>query len=295
MSDQVPRLSIVVPTYNRAAVLGRAIASVLSQGFGDFELVVVDDGSTDGTRAVIESFADARIRRLEQSNMGVSAARNAGADVATGEFFVFLDSDDEFVSGALARIADRLCQHKLIVWGTLRASAEGSRRAVVPVRAQVRDARFSPLLAGGFAVRADLFRRIGGYDVHLRYSENTELAWRLRNHLDAGSIEVVEEPLAIIHTQSGRGHEREKYEAAIRILDRRSYAMEADGDRAKEREFRANYLGIAAVSAAQMGYRRRALALAARAVLTEPTVRARYRSALSTVLRVMFGNSDKNA
>jgi glycosyltransferase involved in cell wall biosynthesis len=99
------RFSVVIPVYNRADVLGRALASVLAQSCGDFEIVVVDDGSTDDPRAVCDALADPRIRYIRQDNRGGNAARNAGIDAAQGEFVAFLDSDDVFLPHHLESMA----------------------------------------------------------------------------------------------------------------------------------------------------------------------------------------------
>jgi len=88
------RVSVIIPTYNRAGYLGEAIQSVLDQTFSDFELLVVDDGSTDNTREVVASFKDVRVRYIQQENRGVAAARNAGIKASDGEYIAFLDSDD---------------------------------------------------------------------------------------------------------------------------------------------------------------------------------------------------------
>lgn len=96
-------VSVVLPTYNRAHLIGTAIESVLCQTYAGWEVVVVDDGSSDGTEEVIRGrFAgDARIRYFAQKNRGVGAARNVGMREARGEFIAFLDSDDAFVPGKL--------------------------------------------------------------------------------------------------------------------------------------------------------------------------------------------------
>jgi glycosyltransferase involved in cell wall biosynthesis len=86
-------VSVVIPTFNRAAMLRRAIDSVLAQTRAADEIIVVDDGSTDDTRRVIESYAG-KVRYIHQSNAGVGAARNAGIDAAAAQFIAFLDSDD---------------------------------------------------------------------------------------------------------------------------------------------------------------------------------------------------------
>jgi glycosyltransferase involved in cell wall biosynthesis len=90
---QAGLVSAIIPTYNRASLVGRSIESALAQTYRDLELVVVDDGSTDDTRAVVESYGP-RVRYVYQVNAGVSAARNLGMRHARGEFVAFLDSDD---------------------------------------------------------------------------------------------------------------------------------------------------------------------------------------------------------
>jgi len=97
-----PFFSVVIPVYNRAHVLSRTLNSVLAQSCGDFEIVVVDDGSNDDPKSVVETIADPRIRFLRQDNRGGGAARNAGIDTARGRFVAFLDSDDEFLPDHLA-------------------------------------------------------------------------------------------------------------------------------------------------------------------------------------------------
>ncbi len=96
-----PRVSIVMPTYNRRDTIPRAIASVVAQRFQDWELVVVDDGSTDGTRDVVAG-VDPRVRLVTQSNQGVAGARNTGLANARGDLIAFLDSDDEWPPHHLA-------------------------------------------------------------------------------------------------------------------------------------------------------------------------------------------------
>ncbi len=90
------RLSVVVPVYKAEKYLARCVESVLAQTMGDFELILVDDGSPDGSGAMCDDFAsrDVRIKVLHQENTGVSAARNAGVAMAQGEYIAFLDSDD---------------------------------------------------------------------------------------------------------------------------------------------------------------------------------------------------------
>lgn len=89
--------SVILPTYNRADMLPRAIRSVIGQTFMDWELIIIDDGSTDDTSAVVKQFNDARIKYLYQENKERSAARNKGIEMAVGEYICFLDSDDYYL------------------------------------------------------------------------------------------------------------------------------------------------------------------------------------------------------
>lgn len=92
-----PLISVSLPTYNRALVLRNSIESILNQTFTDFELIVVDDGSTDGTKSFIDSFRDSRIRYIRhQTNKGLYPSRNTGVKHSVGTYLAFQDSDDEW-------------------------------------------------------------------------------------------------------------------------------------------------------------------------------------------------------
>lgn len=87
-------VSVIIPAYNRADIVGETIESVLAQTYPKFEVIIIDDGSTDNTREVVRRYSDPRIRYFYKANSGLSAARNSGLDSARGEFIAFLDSDD---------------------------------------------------------------------------------------------------------------------------------------------------------------------------------------------------------
>ena len=98
-----PRVTVIIPCYNYGRFLREAVASATSQTLGDIEIIIIDDGSTDDTPAVIDSLDDRRIRTRRMPNFGVSAARNAGLDMARGEFIAFLDADDRWHPDKLER------------------------------------------------------------------------------------------------------------------------------------------------------------------------------------------------
>lgn len=96
-----PSISVIIPLYNKETIVRKSIESVLSQSFKDFELIIVNDGSTDRSMEIVHSIEDKRIRLMEQDNTGPSAARNKGIYSAKADWIVFLDADDEFEPGAL--------------------------------------------------------------------------------------------------------------------------------------------------------------------------------------------------
>ncbi len=101
-------ISVVIPLYNKEASIAQSLKSVLSQEYDDFEVVIVDDGSTDGSVAVVEAINDPRIRLIKQENGGPSKARNTGVKNAKGEWILFLDADDEMLPEALEFFSEKI-------------------------------------------------------------------------------------------------------------------------------------------------------------------------------------------
>lgn len=199
-----PFFSVIIPVYNRAGVLGRALESVLAQSFQDFEIVVVDDGSADNPRAVAESFADPRIRFIRQDNAGGGAARNAAIDAATGRFVAPLDSDDVFLPRHLERMHDLLkdTDGATVGYARIRVDRGGGRVILKPPRAIHPDEHMATYLLAerGFvptitvAVERRTARRIR-YDWALRTAEDTDFALRL--YLAGCRFAMIDEPGAV--------------------------------------------------------------------------------------------------
>jgi glycosyltransferase involved in cell wall biosynthesis len=140
-----PRISVILPVHNRAGVLPRAIGSVLEQKLRDFELIVIDDGSTDDSARVADSFGDERIRMIRlDRNRGGNAARNAGIRAASAPLIAFLDSDDRYLPNKLARMTsefDRRPELGLLIDSFVKVQPPGSRHAEVMRRNRVIDDR----------------------------------------------------------------------------------------------------------------------------------------------------------
>ncbi|MBF0217197.1 MAG: glycosyltransferase family 2 protein [Candidatus Omnitrophica bacterium] len=106
--------SVVIPVYNRETFIAKCLNSVLSQDFDDFEIIVVDDGSTDSTGSVIkDNFHDKRLRYFYHENKGVAAARNTGIRSSKGEFIAFLDSDDRWTADKLSKTVEYIDKYPL--------------------------------------------------------------------------------------------------------------------------------------------------------------------------------------
>lgn len=104
-------ISVVIPLYNKEKSVAKSLQSVLSQSYKDFEVVIVDDGSTDASVSIVESMRDSRVRLIRQENGGPSKARNTGVENAKGEWILFLDADDELLNGALECFSQMINEH----------------------------------------------------------------------------------------------------------------------------------------------------------------------------------------
>ncbi len=198
-----PFFSVVIPVYNRAAELGTALDSVLAQSDRDFEIVVVDDGSKDDPKAVVEAFGDPRIRCIVQPNGGGGAARNAGIGVAQGEYVAFLDSDDVFLPHHLAAMR-RLLSGTSNTAGYARVVVDrgDGRTFLKPPRALSpgEDMASYLLCDRGFVptITTVVPRALAAkvlYDTDLREAEDTDFAIRLA--LEGCAFRMAEEPGAV--------------------------------------------------------------------------------------------------
>ncbi len=175
-------ISIIIPTYNRSASLLRAIDSVHKNSESDIEIIVVDDGSNDGTAEEVKKLSDSRIRYHRQENKGVCAARNKGAELSGGQYLIFLDSDDEMMSGAIdsyrevirKSLADILFADMMLLDGS------NGKETFVSARSPYGNVKSNGIfIPGTFCISKKLFDKAGAYDNMMTYGENTDLKFRV--------------------------------------------------------------------------------------------------------------------
>ena len=198
-----PFFSVIVPVFNRAHVLERALRSVLAQSYQDFEIVVVDDGSSDNPRAVLDKIQDSRIRYLRQDNQGGGMARNTAINAAKGRFIAPLDSDDVFLPLHLERMRLLLDGTEAVVgYARVLVNRGDGRTFLKPPRAigENEDMGEYLLCARGFiptitiVVEREMAQRVR-YHPKLRAAEDTDFAIRLA--LEGCRFEMTAEPGAV--------------------------------------------------------------------------------------------------
>ena len=182
----MPAVSVIIPAYNQGAYLKRAIRSVLSQTYPDFEVIVVDDGSTDNTPEVARSFNDSRLRYIYQENRGLSAARNTGIRHTTAPLLTFLDSDDLFLPEKLALLSAELEKHPeigLVAGQAIPIDENEKQVGKIFDRRPPEDASRlllgNPLHVGSVMLRRECQESVGFFDENLRSYEDWDMWLRL--------------------------------------------------------------------------------------------------------------------
>ncbi len=279
-----PLISVVLPTYDRVRLLGRAVESVLSQTYRSLELIVVDDGSTDETPSYLASVADPRLKVLRRPHTGnVAAVRNAGVDAAGGEWIAFLDSDDCWLATKLATQLSGLVAAPDRRWSHTGFSLvdESGRRlpspagGAVPSSGSLRMHLLAYVTAAplpSVVVERRLLDEIGGLDVEL-FHDDFDLVLRLAA---AAPGLFVPEPLLVIGKDTARPwgvrdslFHHQQMDAVLakhlRIADRPAL-------RALCRAQRAYHLFLAARAQAGLGSYRRAVTDAVSSLLRAPNL-----------------------
>jgi len=206
MNDYSPPLvSIIIATYNRANVLGRSVRSVLHQSYQNFEILIVDDKSTDNTQQIAEQFADERIRFLRhEANQGQSAAHNTGIHQAEGVYVAFLDSDDEWPPSMLEKCLRKFMQYEdLGVVYTWTGTRQLDGRLKVVNKFSISGWIYKEALAQGYVshsismvIKRECFDKIGLWDDSFQVCQDDDICLRLAKEFRFG---LVPEILAVIH------------------------------------------------------------------------------------------------
>ncbi|ASC69626.1 putative glycosyltransferase [Halomicronema hongdechloris C2206] len=214
MPDRDPIVSVIIPTYNRAVLLEKAIKSVLKQTFSNFELIIVDDASSDQTTATIDRLYESCIKYIKHNkNMGVCAARNTGLAQAKGEYVAFLDSDDEWMPDKLQRQIDRFNE------ANERIGVIYTWLKVVDINAQFQKLR-KPSLHGNIEqdllysnfigtpstpmIKRNYIEKTLGFDTRLRCCEDWDIWLQLAHNCE---FDLIPEPLVQYrdHSDKNRG------------------------------------------------------------------------------------------
>jgi glycosyltransferase involved in cell wall biosynthesis len=240
----MPAVSVIIPTFNRWPMAGEAVDSVLGQTYRDFELIVVDDGSSDGTAEKLLARHDG-VRIIRQPHKGVSAARNAGARAAAGRYLAFLDSDDLWLPDKLAlqhaflesRPELKICQTEEI-W-IRRGIRVNPRKKHRKLEGDIFHASLDLCLVSPSAVMitGELFRKLGGFDESLPVCEDYDLWLRIAADHSIGLL-----PRALIIKRGGHadqlstslwGMDRYRIAALVKLLrdglggEKRRWSIEA--------------------------------------------------------------------
>lgn len=263
----VPLVSVVIPTFNRGWILEEAIESVLSQDFTDYELIIVDDGSTDRTPAILDKYRDRSIV-IRQNNRGVSGARNRGIAAASGHYISFLDSDDLWLPKKLSCQVDYFSAHPNAVICQTQETWIRNGVQVIPKKKhkKLSGMIFEPSLAlclvspSAVMIRRRLFEEVGLFDENLPACEDYDLWLRISLRYPVNLIDL---PLVVkrgghpdqlsktpgldkFRIQSLKkiieSHPltKNQYQAAVKTLKEKC-KLYADGCLKRERKEEANY------------------------------------------------------
>jgi glycosyltransferase involved in cell wall biosynthesis len=258
-------VSAIIPVYNGAATIAEAVDSALAQAIDGLEVIVVDDGSTDSTRIILEGYGT-RIKVVGQSNRGVSAACNAAVGVSSGRYLAFLDADDIWFPGRIAKTVAALERnHKAQLAFSdylLRDHPSQRLQQIAFDRAPSMQSMFehwTPIARTVVTMRRRAYERSGGFPEDIRWGEDIYLWLCVREY---GEFEYIAEPLGVYRRQISPGSEQRYPLTTMRAWERRLLAR--FGDRAKPlvrhaRSQHASMLLASALHQTDVGDRRAAL------------------------------------
>ena len=242
----MPLFSIIIPVFNRASMVSSTIDSVLNQDFKDFEIILVDDGSSDGIENTISSYiAEEGLIFHTQPNSGVSSARNKGASLSKGKYLVFLDSDDHVTQNWLSDFEKKIkLQNSDIIYCGINRLRENILIEYTNPRDPYKDGKsFGNVIPGSFCIKSLFFNKISGYDDRLAYGENTELGFRIK--MKNPSVDFIDSPnlLYTLHENSHGKNARNKMNGLIYTINKHPQLFNDN------KEMKMRFLSIAGVAA----------------------------------------------
>lgn len=196
----MPKYSIIIPLYNKGSRVRRTIDSVLNQGYGEMEIIVVDDGSTDNSAEYVKAYNDLRIRYIFKENGGVSSARNTGIRAARGEWLLLLDADDELLPGSIAVYEEmaRKYPHATVLVQQMSWTNQSNGNSWLFQKLRAKTVSFATratflslwlnLYVMGprnFCFKKELIGSVGSFDTRMSFWEDFDFARRLIRHQTA--------------------------------------------------------------------------------------------------------------
>ncbi|MCF4102656.1 glycosyltransferase family 2 protein [Gillisia sp. M10.2A] len=271
------KISITIPTHNRAHLISRAINSVKKQTFENWQLIIVDDGSTDNTEDVILPFLeDERINYLKKENSGAAHSRNVGVEYSTGDFITFLDSDDEAKPDWLDKIYNEITSKmaSVICCGCETIDENGDLIKInLPSKTKIFPDTIYKMTNGGvFTLTKTIFNEIGGFDNCLKSGQHTELSFRLIPYLKENKIEIhnLQESLIKIHIHKGeriRGNPEMKFQGTTYCLKKHSSFFE------NRNLLRADYEGTVGMNAYLTNRKLESIKYFTKSFLSKPSIK----------------------
>lgn len=219
-------IAVIIPTYNRAYVIKRALHSVLHQTYQNLEVIVVDDGSTDNTEEIVKSFADSRVRYIRHEvRRGAPAARNTGINATRADFIAFQDSDDEWLCDKLEKqmqvFSTAGSEVGVVYTGFLRLTNNTSTYYPPPERKNISGNILESLLHGNFIgmptvlIKKECFAKAGVFDEKMPRLQDWELFIRIAKQYE---FLLVNEPLLLAFYSNQSITTSNKYDIALKLI-----------------------------------------------------------------------------
>lgn len=251
----MPLFSVIMPVFNRASLVCSTLVAIMKQEFKDFEIIIVDDGSTDDVKNKLFIYIDSRaIKYYYQANAGVSAARNKGASLSQGSYLIFLDSDDSVTENWLSDYASMISIHNpdIIYCGINRIKDNVLLEYTDPNNPYKDGKSFGNVIPGSFCIKSEFFKTIGGYDDKLAYGENTELGFRIK--MENPTTAFISSPNLIynLHEDSHGKNSQNKMNGIIYTINKHPQLFN------KNKDMKRRFLSIAGVAAISINERTRA-------------------------------------